>query len=124
MSEWSARQGRSRWCCRSIARETQPTSWCSPSERYPRGIPMLRRSARFLTLLVSVAGLITLATTQETKGGRYDQQIQEDVERVLQSNPRFQNVHATTEDAIVTLSGTVKLYIDKLDADPRPHHIR
>src|SRR4030081_2340898 len=76
---------------------------------------MLRRRARFLTLLVSVAGLITLGTTQETKGGRYDQQIQEDVERVLQSNPRIQNVHAITEDAIVTLSGTVKLYIDKLD---------
>ena len=85
---------------------------------------MLRRRARFLTLLVSVAGLITLATTQETKGGRYDQQIQEDVERVLQSNPRFQNVHATTDDAIVTLSGTVKLYIDKLDADRRAHHIK
>ena len=85
---------------------------------------MLRRSVRFLTLLVSVAGLITLARTQEPKGGRYDQQIQEDVERVLQSNPRLQNVHATTEDAIVTLSGTVKLYIDKLDADRRAHHLK
>ena|SRR5207302_1850566 len=85
---------------------------------------MLRRSAWLLTLLVSVAVLITLATTQETKGGRYDQQIQEDIERVLQSNPRFQNVHATTEDAVVTLSGTVKLFIDKLDADRRAHHIK
>jgi len=85
---------------------------------------MLRRSAWLLTLLVSVAVLITLATTQETKGGRYDKQIQEDIERVLQSNPRFQNVHATTEDAVVTLSGTVKLFIDKLDADRRAHHIK
>lgn len=85
---------------------------------------MLRQRARFLTLLVSVAGLVTFATTQEPKGGRYDQQIQEDVERVLQSNPRFQNVHATTDDAIVTLSGTVKLFIDKLDADRRTHHIK
>src|SRR5438309_9690928 len=85
---------------------------------------MLRRSAWLLTLLVSVAVLITLATTQETKGGRYDQQIQEDIERVLQSNPRFQNVHATTEDAVVTLSGTVKLVIDKLDDDRRAHPIK
>ena len=84
---------------------------------------MLRRSGRFLTLLLFV-GLATLAAAQETKGGRFDQQIQEDVDRMLQSNPRFQNVHATTDDAIVTLSGSVKLYIDKLDADRRAHHIK
>jgi osmotically-inducible protein OsmY len=83
---------------------------------------MFRRSGRFSTLLL-LAGLVTFAAAQETKGGRYDQQIQEDVERMLQSNPRFQNVRATTDDAIVTLSGTVKLYIDKLDADRRAHHI-
>jgi osmotically-inducible protein OsmY len=69
-------------------------------------------------------GLATLAAAQETKGGRFDQQIQEDVDRMLQSNPRFQNVHATTEDAMVTLSGSVKLYIDKLDADRHAHHIK
>ena len=84
---------------------------------------MLRRSGRFLTLLLLV-GLATLAAAQETKGGRFDQQIQEDVDRMLQSNPRFQNVHATTEDAMVTLSGSVKLYIDKLDADRHAHHIK
>jgi osmotically-inducible protein OsmY len=67
-------------------------------------------------------GSFTLVAARETQGGRYDSQIQKDLEKVLQSNPRFQNVHATTSDGIVTLSGTVKLYIDKLDADRRAHH--
>jgi len=36
-------------------------------------------------------------------------EIQEEVEKALKSKPKFQNVHATTEDGIVTLTGTVKL---------------
>ena|SRR6266446_5837653 len=73
------------------------------------------RSSQLLVLLLLV-GLAPALFSQQTKGGRYDQQIQADVEKVLKSKSKFQNVQATTEDGIVTLTGTVKIYRDKLDA--------
>jgi osmotically-inducible protein OsmY len=69
-------------------------------------------------------GLLSTTISQVAQGGRYDQQIQQDVEKVLQSKSRFQNVHASTEDGIVTLTGTVKVYIDKLDAERRVRHVK
>lgn len=56
--------------------------------------------------------------------GRYDQEIQQEVEKALKSNPRFQGVQSNVEDGIVTLTGTVKLYIDKLDAEKRVRRIK
>lgn len=48
--------------------------------------------------------------------GRYDQQIENDVNKILQSKDRWKGITASTDDAIVTLDGQVKLYIDKADA--------
>ncbi len=48
--------------------------------------------------------------------GRYDQQIQQDVTKVLQSKDKWKGVTASTDDSIATLQGTVKLLVDKLDA--------
>jgi osmotically-inducible protein OsmY len=48
--------------------------------------------------------------------GRYDQQIENDVNKVLQSKDRWKGIAASTDDAIVTLNGQAKLYIDKADA--------
>lgn len=49
----------------------------------------------------------------QKKPGRYDEQILQDVNKYLQSKKDLQGVKATTEDQIVTLEGTVNLYIDR-----------
>jgi len=54
--------------------------------------------------------------TPQAGQGRYDQQIQQDVTKALQSKDKWKGITATTEDAIVTLQGNAKLLIDKLDA--------
>jgi hyperosmotically inducible protein len=74
--------------------------------------------------LILLFGLLSTTISQVSPGGRYDLQIQQDVEKVLQSKSRFQNIHASTEDGIVTLTGTVKVYIDKLDAERRVRHVK
>jgi len=48
--------------------------------------------------------------------GRYDQQIQQEVTKVLQSKDKWKGITASTDDSIVTLQGSVKLLVDKLDA--------
>jgi hyperosmotically inducible periplasmic protein len=48
--------------------------------------------------------------------GRYDQQIQQEAAKVLDSKDNWKGIAASTDDAIVTLQGTTKLLIDKLDA--------
>lgn len=53
---------------------------------------------------------------QQTGGGRYDQQIQQDVTKLLQSKDRWKGITASTDDAIVTLNGTAKMLVDKMDA--------
>jgi osmotically-inducible protein OsmY len=83
---------------------------------------MLRAMCGLFLLLV-VAGLAAIAVPQERSAGRSDPEIQQQIVRLLSSNSRFQNVHATVEDNIVTLTGTVKLYIDKLDAERHVHHV-
>jgi osmotically-inducible protein OsmY len=55
--------------------------------------------------------------------GRYDQQIQQDVTKVLNSKDKWHGVTASTDDAIVTLQGTTKLLIDKLDLQKKVNGI-
>jgi hyperosmotically inducible periplasmic protein len=55
--------------------------------------------------------MTAMATT-----GRYDQQIQQAVSQKIHDTRQLQNVRSTVEDGIVTLTGTVGLYQDKLDA--------
>ena len=59
---------------------------------------------------------VALWATPQAGQGRYDQQIQQDVTKALQSKDKWKGITATTEDAIVTLNGTAKILIDKLDA--------
>jgi len=51
--------------------------------------------------------------------GRYDEQIDQDVTKLLQSKDKWKGITASTDDAIVTLNGSVKIYIDKADAGRR-----
>lgn len=46
-------------------------------------------------------------------GGTYDQKIQQDVNKLLQSDKKFNKVTASVEDSIVSLTGTVDLYATK-----------
>jgi hyperosmotically inducible periplasmic protein len=75
------------------------------------------------TLLSVVLLLIGLVASVAAQAGRYDQQIQQDVEKLLSAKSKFQNITAKVEDGIVTLEGSVKLYMDKLDAEKRVRRI-
>ena len=87
-------------------------------------------------VLAGVGGVLILggsssgtAQTQITAVGRgpgvgtaaNDAQIEADVSKALDS-PRFKEVKSSVRDGVITLTGTVGLYSDKLDADNRAHH--
>src|SRR6201987_2682897 len=76
---------------------------------------MTTKKAIFSSLLtVGLLGARLFA--QSSSAGRYDTAIQTSVTHKLTDNQKFHNVKSSVEDGIVTLSGTVNLYQDKLDA--------
>jgi osmotically-inducible protein OsmY len=72
---------------------------------------ILKAVTSFLTV-----GVLSLGLAAQTTSARYDSDIQTRVTRQLAKKQDFRNLRATTEDGIVTLSGTVDLYQQKLDA--------
>ncbi len=72
---------------------------------------ILRTMASFLAVGILSAGLAA-----QTSSARYDSDIQTRVTQQLAKKNDFRNLQASTEDGIVTLSGTVDLYQQKLDA--------
>ena len=72
---------------------------------------ILRTMASFLAVGIFSAGLAA-----QTSSTRYDSDIQTRVTQQLAKKSEFRNLQASTEDGIVTLSGTVDLYQQKLDA--------
>jgi len=60
--------------------------------------------------------LLSALVAAETSAGRYDGAIQQKVMQQFTEKKEFRNVQASVEDGIVTLTGTVDLYQDKLDA--------
>src|SRR5271165_6445322 len=67
-------------------------------------------------LAVTVALLVLLSMTAAAATGRYDEQIQQAVSQKIHDAKQLQTVNSSVEDGIVTLTGTVSLYQDKLDA--------
>ncbi len=66
---------------------------------------------------VLVLGILSGGLVAQTTGaGRYDDAIQDRVAQELAKKQEFRNIQKTTEDGIVTLTGTVDLYQQKLDA--------
>ena len=53
--------------------------------------------------------------------GRYDQHIEEEVNRRLKGKKQFKNITASVEDGVVTLRGTVDLFYDKMRAERKAH---
>ena len=72
----------------------------------------MRRTTAVLFLAVCASFLSATAAAQRT-AAKYDQQILQDVDKYIQSKKEFQGVKASVEDQIVTLEGTVNLYIDR-----------
>jgi osmotically-inducible protein OsmY len=71
----------------------------------------LRTAASFLAV-----GILTAGLAAQTASARYDTDIQTRVTQQLAKKSEFRNLQASTEDGIVTLSGSVDLYQQKLDA--------
>src|SRR5215510_7022060 len=66
---------------------------------------------------VSLVALLSLSLAAQTSSAaRYDKATAAAVEQKLAAKSKFQLVHSSVEDGIVTLTGTVDVYQDKLDA--------
>ena len=76
------------------------------------------RSARWAQLL-SVLVVCFFVGQAAAAGGKYDQQIQDDVTKYLQSKKEFQGVKSSVDDQIVMLTGSVNLYNDKLNLEKK-----
>jgi hyperosmotically inducible periplasmic protein len=61
-------------------------------------------------------GVLSAGLAAQTTSARYDSDIQTRVTQQLTKQKDFRHLQATTEDGIVTLTGTVDLYQQKLDA--------
>jgi hyperosmotically inducible periplasmic protein len=75
---------------------------------------ILRGMASFLAV-----GILGASLAAQTASARYDSGIQSRVVQQFTKKQEFRNLQASTEDGIVTLSGTVDLYQQKLDAAKR-----
>jgi hyperosmotically inducible periplasmic protein len=81
---------------------------------------METREMKKVTSIISsvlLAGLLSVgAVAQTASATRFDSSIQTSVTNKLAEKGKFQAVKTSVEDGIVTLTGTVDLYQDKLDA--------
>jgi hyperosmotically inducible protein len=74
----------------------------------------------FATALL--AGMLTAGALAQT-ASRYDQDIQAKVEQQFAKKNQFHNLQASVEDGIVTLTGNVDLYQQKLDAGKKARKV-
>ena len=79
----------------------------------------MKRIAMWMLLLA----LALPVSAQQKSEGRYDQQIKAKASEELGKRDKFKGVSATVEDGIVTLTGSVELYIDKVNAEKRVRKI-
>jgi hyperosmotically inducible protein len=81
-----------------------------------RRVQFMKAFLRSFGWLVGVSILSVAVAAQTTSANRYDATTQAKVSSRLASKNEFRNVQAAVEDGIVTLSGSVNLYQQKLDA--------
>jgi len=91
---------------------------------------MQNRTSRLLTAMIALLFALALslpgfAEDKATKAslGQYDAKIQAEVNKKLQDHNNLRDVQATVQDGIVNLTGSVKLFRDKLQADRIAHHV-
>jgi osmotically-inducible protein OsmY len=75
----------------------------------------MKINLRALTSFLAVS-ILSVRLAAQTTSARYDSDIQSRVTQQLAKKHEFRNLQATTEDGIVSLSGSVDLYQQKLDA--------
>jgi osmotically-inducible protein OsmY len=78
----------------------------------------MRRTTAVLFLAMCASFLSATAAPQRT-AAKYDQQILQEVNKYIQGKKEFQGVKAAVEDQIVTLDGTVNLYIERENLERR-----
>src|SRR5271170_4370714 len=81
-----------------------------------RRVQFMKAFLRSCGWFVGLAALSVSMVAQTTSASRYDATIQAKVTQQLASKKEFRDVTATVDDGIVTLSGNVDLYQQKLDA--------
>jgi len=74
----------------------------------------MKATQRFLTVLITLAALSIGLAAQTAR--RYDTAIQTQAAQQLAKKTAFKSVTASVEDGIVTLTGSVDLYQQRLDA--------
>ena len=85
---------------------------------------------RIAVVIATVFSIVCLsasaqeATRSRESSGRYDAQIQKQVAEELSKKDKFKRIGVTVDDGIVDLSGTVGLYIDKVDAEKRARKVK
>ena len=84
---------------------------------------MRKTSRMYLGLLLAVL-LAIPALAQKAGSGKNDQQIQDDVTKLLSSKDKWKGVTANTEDAIVTLDGSMNVLMDKIDLGKKVDKIK
>jgi hyperosmotically inducible protein len=76
---------------------------------------MATMKKQLFALMTTLALLVLLSMTAMAATGN-DQQIQQAVTQKIHNTKQLQSVSSGVEDGVVTLTGTVNLYQDKLDA--------
>ncbi len=78
----------------------------------------MNRVHKILIALAILTVLVTASFAQQPVpgNGRYDGEIQQKATKLLQSKDKWKGITATADDGIVTLQGSAKIYIDKIDA--------
>lgn len=86
---------------------------------------MIRARLTAFAMILAAAFILApaMVQAQTAGGGKYDAEIQQKITKVTQGKSKYNNVKATTEDGVITLTGTVPVYIDKLDLDKKAHGI-
>jgi hyperosmotically inducible periplasmic protein len=80
----------------------------------------MKSEIRILGLALAVS-LFSAGASATTGAARYDASIQSKVTQYLAGKKQFNKIEASVEDGIVTLTGNVDLYQEKLDSAKKVH---
>jgi osmotically-inducible protein OsmY len=84
----------------------------------------MKRKIFTLVLLVAGAGFPALAAQINSRQAQQDRDVQTQVTAQLEKKELFRSVKAEVNDGIVTLTGDVPLYIDKVNAEKRVRKVK
>jgi len=84
---------------------------------------IFRNISRLAVLALLLTATFSLKAQTAPAASPQDSQLQAQIQKSL-NNSRFNDVHVSVANGIVTLSGTVKLYADKEQAASKAHHVK